>query len=273
MAKHPEATEDQLTDAKRGIAKEVNAAYGGLNWEVLGASKTFRNVAQAFLLAPDWTFSNIFNAKYAFEGGPAGAAARSFWIRSAVTGMALTQAMSTMVSGQMSSHPTEVYLGKDKHGREIYGNMFFAGAPKDFITFLNNMEESGAVVGLARTVASKLSPIFRTGAELGLNRDWMGRQIAVKGKSALSNTASGALAAAAGLAPVPFSITETAKMLTDKDHDYGLWDYASVLGGSPPRHVLPSDPEKAKEIQNQERREKEQKRTTPRSRMQRGTGR
>lgn len=259
MAKHPDATADQVLTAKRGIAKEVNAAYGGLNWEVLGASKTFRNVAQALLLAPDWTFSNIFNAKYAFEGGPAGAAARSFWIRSAATGMALTQAMSIMATGQMSSHPAEVYLGKDKDGREIYGNMFFAGAPKDFITFLNNMEDYGAVVGLARTIDSKLSPLLRGSVELATNKDYMGRDIVTKGKGVLSNTAKGAWHIASEAAPVPFSITQTIKMLTDTKHDHGFWDYASVLGGTPPRHVLPADPNEAKAIQKRERKEKEQK--------------
>lgn len=259
MAKHPDATGEQLIDAKRGIAKEVNAAYGGLNWEVLGASKTFRNVAQAILLAPDWTFSNFFNAKYAFEGGPAGAAARSFWIRSFVTGMAMTQAMSIMVTGQHSSHPTEVYLGKDKHGREIYSNMFFAGAPKDMITFLNNIEDFGAVVGLARTVSSKLSPLVRGAVELGSNKDFMGRDIVTKGKGFLTNTAAGAWHIASQAAPIPFSVTNTVKMLTDTEHDHGFWDYASLVGGTPPRHVLPSNPAEAKRIKAVERKEKERK--------------
>ena len=240
MAKHPDATGEEITAAKSGIAKEVNAAYGGLNWEVLGASKTSRHVAQAFLLAPDWTFSNVFNAKYAFEGGPAGAAARSFWIRSTLTGMAMTQAMSILVSGQQSSHPSEVYLGKDKDGREIYSDMFFAGAPKDMITFLNNMEDFGAISGLAQSIRSKLSPLLRTGSELAANRDWMGREIAPKGKGALSNTEASAWHVATGIAPIPFSVTNTIKLLTDTEHDYGFWDYASVVTGSPPRHELPA---------------------------------
>lgn len=254
MAKHPDATDEELTEAKQGIAKEVNAAYGDLNWEVLGASKTFRDVSHALLLAPDWTFSNIFNAKYAFEGGPAGAAARSFWIRSTLTGMALTQAMSIMVSGQHSSHPAEVYLGKDKDGREIYSDMFFAGAPKDMITFLNNVEDFGAVVGLAHSIGSKLSPVFRGVSELIANRDWMGREIAQKGKSALTNTAAGAWHFGSDVVPIPFSLTSVLRLLTDPSHDYGFWDYASVVGGTPPRHVAPQKqskrqrPESTKEV-------------------------
>ena len=239
MAKHPEAAADDLLAAKRGIAKEINAAYGGLNWEVLGASKNFRAVAQAFLLAPDWTFSNVFNAKYAFEGGAAGPAARSFWIRSTLTGMAMTQAMSLLATGQMSSHPTEVYLGKDRRGKEVYGNYFFAGAPKDVLTFLNNVSDYGAVVGTGATIANKLSPVTRSAMQLVVNRDWMGRQIVKRGTGVLQGTVKGLEHVALETAPIPFSLTDTIRMLTDTTHDYGPADFLSVIGGSTPRHVLP----------------------------------
>jgi hypothetical protein len=239
MAKHPDAASDELIAAKRGIAREVNAVYGGLNWEVMGASRNFRAVAQAILLAPDWTFSNFLNLKYAFEGGPAGTAARAFWIRSALIGMGMTQAMSLAVSGQPSNHPTEVYIGKDKHGREVYSNMFFAGAPKDLITFMNNVSEYGAVIGTAVTIGNKLSPVVRTAIQLETNRDWMGRQIVKRGTGVLKGTAEGAWHIVLDTAPIPFSITNAVRMLTDTTHDYGFWDYLTMIGGAPPRHVLP----------------------------------
>ena len=59
----------------RSIGKEINAVYGGLNWDVMGVSANYQAVARMFLLAPDWTFSNVANLKYAFEGGPGGNAA------------------------------------------------------------------------------------------------------------------------------------------------------------------------------------------------------
>jgi hypothetical protein len=77
LAKHPDATDAEYGTAMRSIAKEVNAVYGGLNWDVMGVSANFQAVARMFLLAPDWTFSNVANLKYAAEGGPGGSAARS----------------------------------------------------------------------------------------------------------------------------------------------------------------------------------------------------
>jgi len=39
-------------------ANDINNNYGGLNWEVLGVSKTHLDAARLVLLAPDWTISN-----------------------------------------------------------------------------------------------------------------------------------------------------------------------------------------------------------------------
>ncbi len=239
LADHPKATAEEYSAARRGIAKEVNAAYGGLNWEVLGWGKNSVELARAILLAPDWTFSNVFNLKYAFEGGAAGSAARRFWIKSAATGLVLTQAMTVLVSGQLSKHPTEVYLGKDKQGKERYSDMFFAGAPKDFVTLLNNVHDYGAIEGTAHSVVAKLGPLARTSGGLLSNRDWMGREIVKKGEGPVMGTAKAAEYAVTQLAPIPFSVSGVAKMLMDTTGKYNYWDYISVLGGSPPRHESP----------------------------------
>src|SRR5208283_2636958 len=116
LAKHPEATDAEYGTAMRSIAKEVNAVYGGLNWDVMGVSSNFQAIGRMFLLAPDWTFSNVANLKYAFEGGPGGNAARMFWLKSFTTGYAMTQGMSLLVTGQMSKQWDKVYLGKDDKG-------------------------------------------------------------------------------------------------------------------------------------------------------------
>jgi hypothetical protein len=39
-------------------ANDINNNYGGLNWELLGVSKTHLDIARLMLLAPDWTISN-----------------------------------------------------------------------------------------------------------------------------------------------------------------------------------------------------------------------
>ena len=72
----------------------------------MGRSKLFQDVSRLFLLAPDWTYSNVLTSKYAFEGGPAGSAARAFWVRSAATGFAMTAAMSIAIGGKYD--PTDI---------------------------------------------------------------------------------------------------------------------------------------------------------------------
>jgi hypothetical protein len=237
MAKHPEADALSLTEAKRSIAKEINAAFGGLHWENMGINKNTLELSRALMLAPDWTFSNVVNAKYSFEVGPGGAAARKFWIKSAVTGCLLTQAMSIAVSGKLSNHATEVYLGKDKNGEDVYSNTFFAGAPKDATTLFENIRQFGAIEGLAHSIASKLGPLARTGMELATNKDWMGKDITTKGAGFGKNTMRAAGEIGSNLAPVPFSVSNIAKMITDPNDKEGFWDYLSVLGGTPPRHM------------------------------------
>lgn len=237
-AKHPRATDEEYFAARRSIAKEVNAAYGGLNWEAMGWSKNGVELARGILLAPDWTFSNVLNLKYAFEGGAAGRAARAFWIKSFATGLALNQAASVLISGQLSKQPTNVYLGKDPEGKEMYANWFFAGAPKDFITWINNLHDYGAVVGTAQTIGNKLGPLLGTYEQLKSNRDWTGREIVKRGEGPVAGTLHGAEAAAGRLLPIPFWMTDIERLLTDdKPHSY--WDYVSVLGASYVRHVTP----------------------------------
>jgi hypothetical protein len=239
IADHPDATPAELVAAKTSIAKEINAAYGGLNWEVIGVNKNTRELTKAIMLAPDWVFSNIFNLKYAFEGGEAGVAARKFWIKSAVTGIVLSEAMSISITGKGSKHPTEVFLGNDKDGKEVYVNMFFAGAPKDFISLIDNVNRYGAVLGVAHSITNKLGPLARTGMQILTNTNWMGQPIVRKEESFLKKTGKGALYAATQTAPIPFSISNIATMLMNDKIDYTMRDYIFQLGGTPPRHELP----------------------------------
>ena len=67
---HPKASSEEQSAAGRSIARQINDTYGGFNWEALGVSRTWRNIARLAFLAPDWFFSNFLNVKQAFEGGP-----------------------------------------------------------------------------------------------------------------------------------------------------------------------------------------------------------
>lgn len=259
IAEHPDATPPELAKARRAIAAEVNAVYGGLNWEALGVNKLTRSAARAFFLAPDWTFSNWQNAKTAFTTGPGGNAARAFWLRSAVVGVGLTQLTSLLLSGKKSDDPTQVYLGQDHHGNDIYQNLYFAGAPSDMIGLVKNVQDYGAVQGLSHSVAAKLAPITRTGVQVLSNRNWMGQEIAKKGSGETGDVRTGAHIASQ-LLPVPFSATNLvqmeasnilsgrhpspdqvkriAKLLGDPTKDYTPTEFLTTFaGGTKPRHI------------------------------------
>ncbi|MEI9975059.1 MAG: hypothetical protein WDO73_25215 [Ignavibacteriota bacterium] len=194
MAKHPQATAMQRAEARRGIAKYVNAVYGGLNWENMGVNRTALEMARMFLLAPDWTFSNVVNAKYALFGtshvpediggsgvggdrDPGGRAARLFWIKAAMWALGLSAGTTLLLSAlhgrdekdameEWLEDPTQVYMGKDAEGRKIRSNWWFTGAPGDVATAIKNAIRFGAPVGLSRSIANKMGPFARTGEEL-----------------------------------------------------------------------------------------------------------
>jgi len=245
VAKNPNATAAETSAAMHSIASELNAVYGGLNWENLGANKATVEVARAIMLAPDWTISNFFNVKTLFEGGWKGTEgakmARMFWIRAMVGGLAATQGMSLLMSGKPSKRSTMVYMGKDPQGREIYQNLFFAGAPSDVVNLVNNVHDYGAVLGLAKSVAGKEAPALRTATNLLMNEDYLGKKIIQPGLSPIASTARGAWEAGKGVMPVPFSVSNLIEMLRGNEQQQfeAKEMLTTLLFGQPPRHLAP----------------------------------
>ena len=243
MADHPDASAEEVDTAKRSIAKEINAVYGGLNWERLGINHATLEVARAIMLAPDWTFSNLFNVKYAMEKGtPAGRLARAFWLRTVVGGLIATQLMSYLLSRKPSKKLTQVYAGKDKKGDDVYQNMFFAGAPQDATSVIDNIADYGAVVGLFRTMANKTAPGLHVAMDLAKMEDFMGRPIVQKGMHPIASTVRGGMYAARGVLPIPYSVQNMTDMLIGPEaKKYAAWEIPSTLiSGNPPRHTAPS---------------------------------
>jgi hypothetical protein len=232
IAKHPQATELEYGTAMRGIAKEVNAAYGGLNWDVMGKSKSFRDVSRLFLLAPDWTFSNVVNAKYAFQGGAAGPAARAFWVKSFTTGFAMTAAASIMIGGKYDPadirHIDQVYLGKDKDGKEMYANWFFAGAPKDLMTWTKKSISDTPLAGTAEFIVNKAAPMVGTIGHMAMNEDYGSKPIYKKTDNFGKKLKDESEYAASRLAPISgvSAVEDVKKALTDPTHE---WSYKDLL--------------------------------------------
>jgi hypothetical protein len=255
IARNPNATPQQGFEAQRGIAKQVNATYGGLHWENLGVHRMAVELSKLILLAPDWIYSNYLNVKYAGEGGPGGRAARLFWLRSILFGLALTAGLSLLLAGRLPRDPTEVLLGKDEQGNDLYENIFFVGAPGDASALIHNFIRYGAVLGLARSLSGKLGPFPKTGVHLISNQDDTGRPIVPKSTnqnllgqpaprhepSFLEKTALGAKELAHGVMPVPFSLSTVARMALAKKESFTPGEYAAALltGKQPHKEAAP----------------------------------
>ena len=248
LAKNMDASATEYGSAMRGIAKEVNAAYGGLNWDVMGVSKGMRDLSRLVLLAPDWTFSNVLNLKYTGEGGPAGTAARTFWVKSFATGIALSQAMSVLIGGKsdLTGHPTSVYLGKDKDGKAMYSKWFFAGAPGDAITATNRVLKDGLLEGLVGFMSNKFGPIASTFQGLAQNKERTGKPISPKTDTPIQKNIHQAEFAAGQLTPIPFGIKSVGQLLTDPKTSDSTWDYVLPLLGTYVTHEKPEGGETAK---------------------------
>ena len=232
-ANHPDATPQEYGTAMRGIAKEVNAAYGGLNWDVLGVSKFWRNFSRMVMLAPDWTFSNVLNLKYAGEGGAGGNAARAFWVKSFATGIAMTYGTSVLAGGKYDrDHPMQVYLGKDKDGKDMRANWFFAGAPKDAGTLYARVAKDGPLVGLAEFMAYKLGPIGSLLKGLSDNKDFTGKPISKADDTFGEKSLEQGRFAAQKLVPITgTNLAETyERMLKDPINQWTYKDYLEVAG-------------------------------------------
>ena len=216
--------------------------YGGLKTELMGVNRATVEIGRAALLAPDWTFSNFANVKYAAERGtPAGKMARAFWARQAVGGVAATQLLSVMFSGKLSKNPTQVYFGKDKDGRDVYQNVCFKGASGDAINMVHDIADYGAVEGLVRFASAKAAGVSRAALQFGSNRDYLGHEIVAKGLNPVASTVRGVWKGGEAVAPVPFTVTNLWNMMAGPDagkYSPPEW-LTTFVAGNPPRHVAP----------------------------------
>jgi hypothetical protein len=233
LANHPDADDAQYLSAQRSIAKEVNATFGGLNWKVMGVDPTTRAIIRLAMLAPDWTFSNFLNAKYAVTdwNSPAGSMARAFWAKSFLTGFALTAAASLTIGGQMpdKKHWYDVYLGEDKSGNPMYTNWFYAGASKDSITAVSRILEDGLETGLAEFASYKLSPLLSIGQRLIQNKNWRGQPIAKKSDTPLQKTEKETGFIAGQL--LPFTVQDMIQTIQNPENKTWKDIVTSVMGG------------------------------------------
>lgn len=212
---HPTATDAEVTAFKRSLAKEVNSAYGGLNWEAMGMTKSNVSLLRTVLLAPDWTVSNIEQAKMAFgsEGAPAAKAAWGNYARAIVGGMAITEGLNKLLTGHFTNQNPTGHKMEVQVAPNVYVSLI-RGGPGDLVKLVSNIQESG-LAGVSRFAQGKLSPFIRTVIEGLSGVDYSGRSI-YTGNTALDKTKSGLSNLAASALPIPIGAATTYKYLSDQ---------------------------------------------------------
>lgn len=206
VADHPDATNAEVLEAKRGFARHVNSVYGGLNWEAMGMTKSNLSLLRLGLLAPDWTISNIGLLKQAIgEKGTAGNASRAHILSALTIGIVGTEAMNKMLTGHFtdqnpSGHKLEVEISPD-----VYVSLLRGGIG-DISKFASMVAESG-LGGVARFVQAKGAPVVRTAEGLLTNTQYTGRPIVPRGAGPVAGTYDVLKYALQNLGPMPLGIS------------------------------------------------------------------
>jgi hypothetical protein len=172
-ARHPNATEGEIRAASRSIAEATNDIYGGRNWEILGHTPTFQALGRSFLLAPDWTMSNVGMVRQAFTRGPGGAMIRANYISAIIGAGALTEGLNYAITGHLTDknapgHHFEIEIPSSdkKHATHI---SLFRGGIYDVLRMGNLIDQYGPFGGPLQFTRGKLAPFARTGTGLITN--------------------------------------------------------------------------------------------------------
>lgn len=255
LAKNPGATPEELNAHLRGVAQYLNNVYGGINWENRGWSRATVEISRGVIMAPDWTYSNIFGLYDAAADWKtsSGRLSRAFWVKALTNGIAATIAASVMYQGKkffqvvdedkrnIRRALTEVYVGDDEQGNHIWRPLFFAGAQSDLVNTINKMADDGPLVGLSEEMRNKATPGLRTVPSLMLNKTYTGQEISDREEPWLTQARRQAGFAIGDMTPVPFWILTAKDMLFGPDsYKYSAGEVAeTMLLASPAHHVRP----------------------------------
>lgn len=230
VASHPTATNEEVIAAKKGFAKEINAAYGGLNWETMGITKSELNGLRFLLLAPDFTLANASLVKYAFQTGTVGSAARKNLVLGTLAMMTLTEGANKILTG----HYTDQNPTGHKMEIEISPGVYISllrGAQGEVNKFISNLIQSGPIKGPAQYFQGKLSPLVRTGVGLASGVNYYGQAISSPKGGPVKNTVDYAKYIAQNAGPVPFGVSNTlANLKGGKTTPAGVAAMVSGLG-------------------------------------------
>lgn len=214
LSKHPNATPEEFRAATQGYAKEINAAYGGLNWESIGVTKTTQSVLRGVLLAPDWVVSNLALAKYGLGKGTAGASARAHLFTALLSGTVATQMLNYSINGHFTNENPKGHEFDVQLAPNVYVSLYRGGIG-DILKLAGNIQDSGVAQGTARFAQGKLSPVARTAVGLLSGTQFTGQPISNKTDSFAKKSVNEAKYIGQSLLPLPFGVVSTAKYVNE----------------------------------------------------------
>ena len=205
---HPEATETEVVEAHRAIARAINNTYGSLNWEMLGVTKTQQGILRLGLFAPDWLLSAIIHTKDAAIDwkSPAGHIARANIVKGVLVGGLFTELLNKTITGHFTDENKKGHQFEVESAPNVYTNLF-GGATGELIKFVSNVVETGGIPGAARYFQGKVAPLGRFATMLLTSRNYSGQNIANKpiaGDGPIVKSLNYILNLASTVLPLPF---------------------------------------------------------------------
>jgi hypothetical protein len=217
VADHPQASNAEVTAAKRGLAKEVNNAYGGLNWESMGVDKTTQSAMRLAFLAPDWLVSNFSLGKQALGigqlgKGAGGSAARRNIATTLVGGMLATETINKLLTGHYTNDNEKGHKFEIQVQPGVYVSLMRGGIG-DLIKLGSMIAEDGPTTGAGRYFQGKLSPVGRTAVGFITGKNYYGQDITKKTDSYATKLVKEGKFIASSALPVPFGVASTSAYL------------------------------------------------------------
>lgn len=233
VSKNPEATEQESTEARRGIARAVNNTYGGQNWEMLGIDKTRLGVMRLALFAPDWLMSAILHTKDAAVDfkTPAGQIARANLVKGLLLGTAWTQLLNHLSTGHYTDENRKGHQMEAEIAPNVYMNLY-GGATGEFVKFASNIIEDNGMPGAIRYFQGKGAPLTRFASMVLNGRNYQGQKIEdvpFKGKDIATKNINYILNLASSITPLPFSIES--KIGAPQDNEKTILGEVATLSG------------------------------------------
>ena len=201
--------------AARAAADDINAVYGGINWEALGRDRNGQAMLRAAILAPDFAETNIKQGARIIKAFAKPGSIQSRIYRGMMYTYAAAYATANLINYENSGHwmyqndilhQFSLDMGKDSNGKEKYLNIFGTGV--EFLRiplYVATSIAEGKLQDLNSVIRNRLSIPLASIFSLVENVDYKGdpifgptkfgqpQSLAQQGANVFSNTIGNAL--------------------------------------------------------------------------------